>query len=397
MSKLRIAVLSDLHVTNKANYDQSWIVFDDADHDAPFSELSKLIQNDNLTADILICCGDISDKAGKQGQRFAWNMIHSIANLLGTTKVFGTPGNHDWDSRSDSTSYDPKSGLLNLNPLFPYDDQYYCYKYWAEHYGIDTNENYRILNINSCAFHGNSSEGKPEHIHGRISERTLSKIKEELDLQGEYKVNVAFLHHHPLRKECEYVERDYSELKGGQQLLELLSNDKYGSWLIIHGHKHWPDIQFAAGCSTNSPVLFSAASFSSKRLYDKAKHNQFYIIELDLDSLDNYNLPIAGNVLAWNWHLGSKWKKAGIGEGIPYNSGFGNRDSIITIARDIDKYITQTDEPYFFWEEVIAQFPNISYLLPDDEKRLIDRLNSNYNINFDFDYQTNMPTKLCKG
>ncbi len=98
----KIAILSDLHVDEgDATSSESWLsTSTPADPSVnPFNSLHGLIESDSLSADILLCCGDLANKANFSGQQFAWKSVHELAEKLGDARVIGTAGNHDLDSR----------------------------------------------------------------------------------------------------------------------------------------------------------------------------------------------------------------------------------------------------------------------------------------------------------
>ena len=67
---LRMAILTDLHAySNAPTSPPSWISLrNDQNNPAenPFAGLKHLIVENGLTADAVICCGDIGDKADPQ-------------------------------------------------------------------------------------------------------------------------------------------------------------------------------------------------------------------------------------------------------------------------------------------------------------------------------------------
>src|SRR5450759_3743692 len=90
------------------------------------------------------------------------------------------------------------------------------------------------------------------------------------------------------------------------RLIDLLGDGNLGQWLIVHGHKHFPNIAYSAGAA-QSPVVFSCGSFSARlspELQTRAR-NQFYIIEIPLKKVKV--LGLVGKILAWDWSAGKGW------------------------------------------------------------------------------------------
>ncbi len=386
---LRVAVLTDLHacVDSKKGDAVSWVTADSkGDRSDPFIAAKGLIEKEGLTADLLLCCGDMTDRANITSQIYAWDQINELGQLLKVDNVYGTAGNHDLDSRpeGDDINFDPKGGLQSLTPSFPCRDEKNFLNYWAKNYFIhNSNEGkYVVLNLNSSAYHGYANHtDNEEWKHGRISDFTIKSIKKdlsEIDLKG--KLKIAFHHHHPI-KWNQITDKDYSEMRGGSSFLELLGDISSDQWLVIHGHKHFPEITYGPG-SSNSPTIISAGSFSSKRLYSASEvSNQFYIIEIERKALEKFQLNQAGKVYAWTWTLtgnDSLWKPSWINDGIPYGAGFGNKDAVSIIANQINQLAL--NEAYLKYEEIEKALPKIQFLLPSDMRNLLDCLRTDYQI-----------------
>ncbi len=399
----RIAILSDLHVNASDSRIRKNMPEDK--YENPFTSLKELIAKEHLMADLLICCGDMADRAEPGSLEYAWKEIHLIANSLNVKHVLGTVGNHDVDSRFATNEYDPKVTLQSLSPVFPGIDETYSNHYWAKHFAITEieDENMQILNINSCAYHGYRScekdkngKDKNEYEHGRISQQTLNQLESVLEKRAQtkkYEINIAFFHHHPDTRTTRR-DLDYSHMDGGDRLLQLLSQD-YGRWLIIHGHKHAPNIVMASG-NANQPIIFSAGSFASTRSIDpeQSNQNQFYIIELVKNAMNAVKLPRAGSILTWNLNTGNVWNKAIFGDGIPYGSGFGNTVDYEVLAGKINEFLKV--EVHYDWEELLQNFPELKFTMPETIKKVLGHLRVEYNCSVRNDPDTGWPCLIFK-
>jgi hypothetical protein len=339
----------------------------------------ELIKKEKLVADMLLCPGDLGDKARPAGIDHGWRAVHEISEALGAKVIAGTVGNHDIDSRYKYGDTDPKGFLQSLKPPFPLATEELNDKFWARNFAVITEANFNLVVINSSAFHG----GKPgETEHGRISERTLTQLTAALkDLQPR-PVNILLCHHHP-HKHSEVKLGDYDEMLGGQLLLDLLGSGAYGEWMIVHGHKHHPKIQYAAGSPQTSPIVFSAGSLCAK-LYPELGtlvRNQFYIISMPYELFATQGM--VGRFDAWDWTTGNGWVRArSSGSGMPGHGGFGHRGNLTTIAAKISNIVGTTFKE---WKEVQASVPEVNYLLPDMFSLLLTRLQTNFNLKAAFD------------
>ena len=381
---LRIAVISDLHVVNgSSDKDGSASTVgtgdpSDAPERHPFPGLSQLIERDALTADILICPGDLSDKADPTALNYAWGKLHQIKEQLGARHLLATAGNHDVDSRGRYSDHDPKGNLQSLVPMFPGADEALCDRYWSRNFAIIEDGDVRIVLLNSAAFHGYGADANPEFDHGRVSSRTISGLRLALE-GGDRRVNILVCHHHPAAHNP-VDEEDYSEMVGGDRLLEMLDSGDYGSWLLIHGHKHFPRLAYATG-GASSPIIFSAGSFSAA-LYQKIQsraRNQFYLLEIPLDDLDALDLDLAGTLIAWDWITMIGWQPAGDNSGLRHKVGFGWRENVRTIAAQIARHLASHTQ-VLTGEELLEAFPKLRFLRPEELNTVVRRLEKTHQV-----------------
>ena len=381
---LKIAVLSDLHVFNGSSNDSkapSFIGTADSQNipeKHPFRGLEKLIDDEGLSADLLICPGDMSDKADPAALQFAWQKLHWLRDKLGARQLLATNGNHDIDSRYMNDDHDAKGSLQSLVPMFPGTSEILCDRYWSRNFAIYTEDDLRIVLLNSAAFHGAGKDSAREFENGRISSRTVDALARALDGE-ERRVNILVCHHHPAPFNP-VQEDDYSEMIGGESLLRLLNSGDHGSWLLIHGHKHYPRLDYAEGGAA-SPVIFSAGSFAAV-LYPKlAGHarNQFYILEIPVAELDSLGLDVGGTLRAWDWIGLIGWQTAGAQSGLPHRVGFGWREAPRAIANDIAQRFG-TAGSIWSADQLLSEVPKLRYLRPKDVELVARHLKTNHQI-----------------
>lgn len=140
---LRILVISDLHAqvaapsSGHSYYSVSGLYQSESNN--PLSGICSLLKKEGLTADWVLCPGDISDRADPFAQEAAWAKLNQIRVELGASQLIGSAGNHDLDSRRMNKDIDPRDALLSLNPPFPSsspgDNTYLTAdKYWARNF-----------------------------------------------------------------------------------------------------------------------------------------------------------------------------------------------------------------------------------------------------------------------
>ena len=362
---LRIAVVSDLHAHSIKRSDNppSNLCIHDPEQPAgqhPISALNFLITNDCLRADAILCAGDMGDKADRAGIKYVWSRLETLRCLLKAELIVGATGNHDLDSRYVSDNYDAKGYLQTLDPPYPVKNERDCNKYWARNYLLIAKKQYRVLLLNSSAYHG----AKPDEIdHGRITEYTLDAIENELKKSDKKPINICLTHHHPHRHEDLNIP-DYEVMQGGSRLLDLLSSSRYGRWMVIHGHKHFAKVTYAQG-TASSPLVFSVGSFSGE-LYGKkvsGMKNQFYIVEIHLGEVEKRGL--VGKIRSWDWSHGKGWVPSTGGDfGLPRESAFGFRSDLQNLATTVASVVNNAR--LINWTEVLKSVPDAGYLIARD-------------------------------
>lgn len=348
----------------------------------PLVGFVKLFERGDIDfPDLFIVGGDLSDKADSNAVRSVWLELSQLVARRPECVLLATCGNHDLDTRHMQNKFDPRGFLRTLEPGFPYPDsakyRINLLEYWANNFSILEHEKFRVLNINSCAFHGFGEKAVPELEHGRISDITLDEIEFSLleaVKAAPQKQNICLFHHHIRPISTDDFE-DKGIMKGSQRLTEILSRSSLGEWFVIHGHRHRSNLFCAGGNS--APIVLSCASFAATRVGDEnnPSPNQFYVI--DMDEADQGTVSrAAGSIQAWNWMPSIGWQsRTSIPGGLPIKSGFGYRGYIPDLARDIG--LTVKSKGKIEWEQLVTDFPDVQRLMPSDTESLITALDMN--------------------
>lgn len=383
---MRALILSDLHAITKRDPQRplpSLIEFANTARSPtqdPLLGLRSLLTSGALPQpDIMICAGDLGDKADANAIRSVWEAINDIAQAFSISEVFATCGNHDLDTRHVENKFDPKGFLRSLDPPFPNPlvarDDACQLRYWADNFCMYESSQWRVLNINSCAYHGYGDKTAPELEHGRISDYTIDNIRrslQEIQSSASSKFNICIFHHH-LREVSTDRSTDPSKMTGAERLLDLLSESKFGEWLIVHGHRHRGDIYQASGIS--SPVVLSCASFAATPVGDEhnPSPNQFYLVDLEVPPTGRYR--IRGEVHTWNWSPSYGWLAAGSAPGgLPRLCGFGFKGDLHEVADKISAFVIARGR--LKWQQSTDMFPDLKYFLPQDLRNLIQIIES---------------------
>ena len=371
-NEIKILVLSDLHAIVKvdnSNIDDSLLVFKNgtSKFGSSFIEYAKRLE---LKIDILICSGDISNKANTEGFRQGWLFLNTVKKELNIPQILSVPGNHDHQSRETPGVFDPKHHLQFISPPFPFECNNKNTHFWGWHWchsHID-DQPINAISLNSSAYHGYSDEFE----HGRISTEACNQISKYIKSDSFEKrtFNLLLCHHHP--EKMDYVDFDYDceEMEGGSYLLRELDKAEKGPWLIIHGHKHFADIVYARSLSSCGPTIFSAGSMSAKLhepIEDRAS-NQFYILNIDNNKTEEEERLI-GTFQAHEWTTSDGWHPSKTNH-LPSEGGFGDKTSPKKTAREIAKNISDKT-PFLDIEDLKVFDEKLKYLTPLDLGQLI--------------------------
>ena len=142
-----------------------------------------------------------------------------------------------------------------------------------------------------------------------------------------------------------------------------------GPWLVVHGHRHWPDCIYAQGGST-SPVLFCAGSFGKS---ESQVVNQFHVITIDVDA--TAPRP-CGTIQTWFWSLSAGWQPSLVESGqraLSYRSGFGYCGSIQLLVEQVAAAVPAPPS-FLEWEDLVKRIPSLRHLLPSGFEMLRDGL-----------------------
>ena len=362
---LRIAVASDLHAYDNCGRrpEPSHLRIshpEDQPGKHPIAGLVKLIvEDEKLSADLLLCPGDLGDQVEIAGIKYAWEKLHQVGLKLGAGLVTATAGNHDLDSRYIKGSFDPKETLQALDPPFPLPDEVRNNMYWSRHFAVTEGNSYRLVILNSSAYHGE----KPNEInHGRVAFATVSHLRRNLESLTPKPVNVLLCHHHPQPLSEFHDDKDYDGMINGESLLDFLGSGTIGRWIVIHGHKHHPKVTYSSGGGASAVVL-SAGSLCVS-LYPELRtlvRNQFHLVSIPIDEISRSAL--VGRIQSWDWAPGDGWAPAGDRSGLPSLCGFGFRGDPLLLADRIAQSLTVEK---LAWHELCRKVPEIEYVIPND-------------------------------
>jgi predicted phosphodiesterase len=365
---MKFCIISDLHCTDKKG--ENSLFYSDIP-DKPINQnpvssiLAKIEAEEFLHSDIVLCLGDLGDKAYRQGIKTAWEAVDRIKSKMKAKVLIGIPGNHDVDSRN-RYHQDPFKYVVNFNTNFPTSESKLNDSFWNKGFCIYKSDGLEILMINSVINHKNEESAKVSEI----SLETLENI--EADLEIELEINrICILHHHPIKHSNIENWKDSDSLDKGDKLIDLLN--KYNYDIIIHGHKHQPRIVEYSGLT-----VFATGSFSSfDNLQASGYKTMFHVLEI----LEKGR----GKVFSWEFNLQNGWKSE-LNPLFPATIGFGEQIDLKNLADRINTYFLNCNESVLLYSQIETEFPEISYLIPDKLVKLKEFLNRNYELFLEPDF-----------
>jgi predicted phosphodiesterase len=368
MSIVRFLVASDLHASvNDDEREDSRLIFINGECELAetFIEYTKGL---NKEIDYLICPGDISNKGNSDSFKAGWDFLNRAKIDLEIPKLICVPGNHDHQSLP-GISFSTNHLIKFCSPPFPNDDFDKNTQFWAWHWCHLQEEHFNVIMLNSSAYHGNNDEYK----HGRIPPESISQIEGYINSEkfSDKSYNLLLCHHHPIKME-QVDHTDNEVMEGGQLLLKTLEGADVGPWFIIHGHKHFASLQYAAASSMFPSTVLSAGSLGAN-LYPEIKDrtsNQFYIIDINIDKTVESE-RLVGTFETHSWELGSGWSLSN-GHNLPAKGGFGSNITPKTIINDIEVLLKVS--PVLDKKDLEPIHDQIENYTPIDFQKLINKL-----------------------
>jgi predicted phosphodiesterase len=390
---ISLLVISDIHASDNdlgADGAVSWYSTLPAYNSPtrnPFHGVPKLLKNEKLSVDLLLCPGDLADCAVPTSQEKAWESLEKLRRQIGAKRLIATVGNHDIDSRTNFSPFDPKTTLQSLTPVFPGLSEEQCDFFWSRNFVIFEEAEVRFVVLNSAAFHGihsgDPADTNKEYLHGRVSDKTIEAIASKLG-NKKCKLNILLMHHH-VYKNDHIISADYSEMKNGEALIRKLIEISDARWLVIHGHQHYPDLFYARGAA-RSPVVLSAGSMSRRltgALSTRAL-NQIYHVELPISNYEAIGWNPCGVIRSWHWTDKIGWRRTSFARpesaSIPFGSGFGCRKDPDFWADEIKNEFNSLKLPHMNWSTLMQRLPALRYVLPADLRVIIDALRAKHKI-----------------
>lgn len=382
MGELVLAVVSDVHASDRV--DQHTHVSTSPGAAAstlhPLVDLAAHIYETHLRADYLLIPGDLANQAHQPGLAYAWQQANHLAGLLGA-ELLGVPGNHDLTTHNPSI--DSRAGLKSLVPSFPTGDPGRDSTFWKSGWVALEESQHRILLLDSTFDFPPYPTNPTDPLvwteytdalnRGGFTEQQEAQIDDYLRTATR-KLNIAVIHHHPLEHQLRHQFQDsYGPMRRGGELIDLLSrHPRAGRWLIVHGHKHVPQIASAVAVSSNGPIMLCAGSLGAHIWppLNTVARNQFHLVKVRDDNPSGLGF-LLGQIQSAMWCLGEGWlSPPPRGGGLPRLTGFGCVVDHRTLAQRCKEEMDLVGVDFLPLPRLVAAIPELPYIAPRDFEHL---------------------------
>ncbi|APU97171.1 hypothetical protein BV902_13115 [Sphingobacterium sp. B29] len=365
---MRIAIISDLHCKHSGseNGTKSTLLYTDDVTGSPLMNpikaLQKLIKDKQIKCDIILCPGDIADKADRQGLATGWQYLEKIQSAMNAKLLIATVGNHDVNIMCKDEE-DPIGVLKEFEQDYPIPEYLELHnQFWQNDFCIVQKDNILILVFNSCHSHRNKGSSRSSNV----TKDQLRKIEEELkgiNLKS-FDYKIALCHHHPLNH-GNLDNPDSDLISNGDDLVKTL--EFFDFQVVIHGHKHEPKLTYR-----NSIAVFCSGSLSStQNVFDLRIDNTFHIMEV------MPNQP-KGKIESWVLIPKKGWIQK-TGTYFPCFTGFGAQIDMRTLAQNCVTWLQSKESYLLHFDDLKRDFPQLDFLTPSEQilfNKYLEELNA---------------------
>jgi len=246
----------------------------------PVQALISLIREGPISADVVVCPGDLANRISRVGMMQSWDHLCELKRELKSTLLITTLGNHDVDCLKNHNP-DPFHIPRNLVDTFPAPSDAALQDFWSKgFYFVDGPSGSQFLVLNTVIAHHDEATAKRgtfDHDHISRLDESFTEQLETVSAMPPYRHRIAVMHHHPLlHSSTRFSSSDVIEF--GDQLLSVLN--KHGFSFIVHGHRHEPRITRLSPALNEQFVLASGSFSAFLKELSTSTRNLFHIVRL---------------------------------------------------------------------------------------------------------------------
>jgi 3',5'-cyclic AMP phosphodiesterase CpdA len=317
---MKLALISDLHVghsratdlnPNKTGKELNESYLDEFERFAKDVLKPHFGTDGGRVADYLLISGDVTHQAVIGEVNLADGVTQRIAEFLGVPaeRTFWVPGNHD---RCWSLMHAHGGDLARAYEFFPtgapflmrslgtaagaiFDRPYVCS--WSR-------DDLVVMGVNTSY----ADEQPQQPHHGAVDDQILAEIRRQTAALGpvDGRPRLLLLHHHPIEYDDQtgyWHGADFSQLQNSGRLKTLLADLSFD--LVVHGHRHHPNLTFELSDNGHGRTFICAGSFSATLSHNERLYNQFHIIETQARTQPDQTL--GGIFYSWAYTRPEGW------------------------------------------------------------------------------------------
>jgi predicted phosphodiesterase len=402
---MKILVLSDLHIGNKARAKELCPYPEGTHKDdnlvSAFITTAKEYQKQNGNFDYLVMPGDITNQANLAeydcGEKFLIKILSELS--IEKEKVIFVPGNHDvdWSVLEGKTIYETEKPFRRSHKYNTLRDAMHVWSTFAAPELVQ--EPYiKKWEFKDAVFFGFNSSWHDDSIeekhYGLIQQEQITQLRTQFEQTDLNKLRIFVVHHHLHQFPNPHPAwRDISIMQNAQPLLELLT--EFGFNFVIHGHRHEPNFLSTTINGSKSINILCAGSYCCEVPTSIAGHigNLFHILEIDDKD------KCKGRVISYAYNSRDGWSESREHDGIDYENPFGSEISYDELLKKCSDNINESFKTahYVLYSSLIAEIPDLKYLQLNQQKKLFEELEKTCGLRKTVDSQKEvMLIKLTK-
>jgi hypothetical protein len=183
------------------------------------------------------------------------------------------------------------------------------------------------------------------------------------------------LHHHPISYDDDSgYWKDFSQLQNNARLRAVLADLQFD--LVIHGHRHHPNLTYELSDVGHGRTFVCAGSFSAPLSFNDRLLNQFHSITLN--QRETRDVPLSGTLENWSHGYPYGWgpSKSSIG-GIEHRIRFGNiMDFEVAKALVIASLAAYLPKKVVRWVDLIEEVEDLRHLPARLVRRVLSSIES---------------------
>lgn len=392
MKPLNIAVISDLHIGNKARAKDFRVNEKQKAIDDNYKEnFIKFIKKKTIKSDYLVIPGDITNSGNPNEALLASNIISEIADSLfiNKEKIIFVPGNHDVDWEVLKLDRDDKTGVRRKQRYAAFQNKDCIFESIVSRAKkqLLKNPDFSVWELGELIAVGFNSAGHDspyELIHHGLAKnesiKELDELLSTIDLQT-FDLRLFIIHHHPIQYSNPIPNvPDFSIITNNEELLNLLQKYKFD--LIIHGHKHNPRFRTISINSGFPLNILCSGSFSAEIdiRWSGIINNQFHLVKIH--GRDKRTECIYGMVKSWTYICSDYWIQSQKHNGIQHKTPFGANFYPSQLKKDFLKIFKDNilKKGFIEWEDIISINKNYGYLPSDRIAEIIKSITNELNL-----------------